>query len=86
MKSEWIANYDDNLITITNDWFTGEKLFINDKLQDEQLNFFTPSKLSGILTDKNGVRLNVKTNISGLFRVSCRLFVDYEKVELKQVK
>lgn len=86
MKSEWIANYDDNLITITNNWFSGEKLFINGKLEDEQLNFITPSKLSGILTDKNGARLNVKTNISGFFMVRCRLFVDDKKVDLKQVK
>ncbi|MFQ3173716.1 MAG: hypothetical protein ACI8W0_000813 [Flavobacterium sp.] len=86
MTSEWIANYDDNLITITNNWFSGEKLFINAKLQDEQLNFFTPSKMSGILTGKNGERLNVKTNISGFFTTSCRLFVDHKKVEMKQVK
>lgn len=86
MKSEWIANYEDNLITIINDWLNGEKLFINNILQDEQLNFFTPSKLSGVLTDKNGAKLHVKTNISGLFKVSCRLFVDHKKVDLKQVK
>ncbi len=71
MKSEWIANYDDNLITITNNWFSGEKLFINDTLQDEQLNFITPSNMSGILTNKKGDRLHVKTNISGFFKVSC---------------
>jgi hypothetical protein len=86
MTSEWIANYDDNLITITNNWFSGEKLFINAKLQDEQLNFFTPSKMSGILTGKNGERLNVKTNISGFFTTNCRLFVDHKKVEMKQIK
>jgi hypothetical protein len=86
MKSEWIANYDDNLITITNNWFSGEKLFINETLQDEQLNFITTSKMSGILIDKNGDRLHVKTNISGFFKVSCRLFINHKKIDLKQVK
>jgi hypothetical protein len=86
MKSEWVANYEDSTIKITNNWFYGEKLFINDKLQDEQLNFITPSKMTGILTDKNGDKLNVKTNISGFFTTSCRLFVDHKKVKMKQVK
>jgi hypothetical protein len=86
MKSEWIANFDDNVIKITNNWFSGEKLFINNELQDEQLNFITPSQMSGILTDKNGERLDVKTNISGFFATSCRLFIDHKKVEMKQVK
>lgn len=86
MNSEWIANYDDNTIKITNNWFSGEKLFINDKLQDEQLNFITPSKMTGILTDKNGNKLHVKTNISGFLKVSCRLFVNHKKLEIKQVK
>jgi hypothetical protein len=86
MKSEWIANYDDNEIRVTNSWFSGEKLFVNNELQDEQLSFITPSNLTGCLIDKNGVKLNIKTNISGFFNVSCRLFIDHKKVELKQVK
>jgi hypothetical protein len=31
MKSEWIANYESNEIKITNSWFTGEKLFVNNE-------------------------------------------------------
>ena len=59
---------------------------MNNELQDEQLSFITPSNLTGSLTDKNGVKLNIKTNISGFFTVSCRLFIDNKKVELKQTK
>jgi hypothetical protein len=35
MKSEWILKYDDNEIKVTNSWFSGEKLFVNNELQDE---------------------------------------------------
>ena len=35
MKSEWIAKYDENVIKVTNSWFSGEKLFINNELQKE---------------------------------------------------
>jgi hypothetical protein len=86
MKSEWIANSDDNTIRITNNWFTGEKLFVNNELQYEQLNLITPSQMTGKLTAKNGEQLNIKTNISGFATTSCRLFVDNKKIELQQTK
>ena len=84
MKSEWITNYEGNEIKITNNWFSGEKLFVNNELQDEQLNFITPSNMTRSLIDKSGNKLDVKTNISGLFSVSCRLFIDNKKITLQQ--
>jgi hypothetical protein len=42
--------------------------------------------MTGSLIDKNGVKLNIKTNLSGFFSVGCRLFIDNKKVELKQTK
>ena len=86
MRSEWIANYENDEIKITNNWFTGKKLFINDELLDEHLNLITPSKMSGILTNKKGEKLYVKTNISGFFTANCRLFIDNKKIALKQIK
>nr|WP_314864355.1 hypothetical protein [uncultured Flavobacterium sp.] len=86
MKSEWITNYDENEIKVTNSWFNGEKLYVNNEIQDEQLNFITPSNLTGCLVDKNGNTVNIKANISGFFMVSCRLFIDHKKMELKQTK
>jgi hypothetical protein len=85
MKSEWIAKYDENVIKVTNSWFSGEKLFVNIELQDEKLSFNTPN-MTGSLIDKNGMKLNIKTNVSGFFTTSCRLFIDNKKVELKQTK
>ncbi len=86
MKSEWVANYDGNEIKVTNSWFGGERLFVNNELQDEQLSFITPSNMTGSLIDKNGEKLNIKTNISGFFTVSCRLFIDNKKIVLNQIK
>lgn len=85
MKSEWIAKYEDNDIKIVNNWFTGEKLFVNNELQDEQLNFITPSKMTGNILNIKGEKLNIKANISGFFTVSCRLFVDNKKIDLQQI-
>ena len=86
MKSEWIAKYEETNIKITNHWFSGEKLHINSESQDEQLNFITSTDLSSYLNYKQGQKLDIKTNISGFFTVSGRLFIVNKKVELKQTK
>lgn len=86
MKSEWVANYEENEIKIVNKWFAGEQLYVNGELQDEQLNFITPSNMTGTLITKNGEKLTIKSNLSGFFTVSCRLFIDDKKIELKQIK
>jgi hypothetical protein len=85
MKSTWVTKYEDSEIKVENNWFTGEKLFVNGELQDEQLNFITPSRMTGNLINRNGEKLDVKANISGFFTVSCRLFVDNKKMELQQI-
>ena len=86
MKSEWNTKYEETEIKIINSWFSGEKLYINNQLQDEQLNFITPSNMTGNLINKLGEKLSIKANISGFFTVSCRLFIDNKKIELKQTR
>jgi len=85
MKSEWVVEYQGSEIKITNSWFSGEKLYVNNKLQDEKLSFITPSDLTGNLMDSKGEKLAIKANLSGFFKVSCRLFIDNTKIELKQI-
>ena len=85
MRSEWIAKYEETDIRITNSWITGEKLFVNNELQDEKLSYLS-SSMSGFLVTIEGKRLNIKTNISGFFRVGCRLFINHKKVDLIQIK
>ena len=55
-------------------------------MQNEQLNFITPTNWSGYLNYKQGQKLDNKTNISAFLTVSYRLFIDNKKVELKQTK
>ena len=85
MKSEWIADFENNKIKITNSWFFGEKLFVNNELQDEQLNI-TACNLTGNLKNNVGEKLLIKANIYGFFRSNCSLFIDDKKVNLKQIK
>ena len=73
----WITNYEGNEIRIENS-IRGERLFVNNKLQDERLNFAV-SDLTGHLISKNGTKKPIKVNMSGWFTIGCRLFVDDEK-------
>ncbi len=85
MKSIWITTYAGNEIRIENSWFGGEKLYVNNKLQDRQINFFTAS-LTGHLFDKNEKK-PIKAHIfSEYLSIKCNLFVDDNLVELKQIK
>lgn len=85
MKTIWIANYDENEIRIENTWFNGERLFVNGKLQDEKINVFT-SDLVGHVKTNDGERKIIKVNLSGWLTLSCRLFVDDEKIEIKKIR
>ena len=78
----WTANYEGNEIRITNSLRFGEKLFVNNKIQDEKVGFIGGSDLTGHLISKGGEKKPIKVNLSGWFAVGCRLFIDDEKVEI----
>ncbi|MDM1299135.1 hypothetical protein HXZ94_11595 [Empedobacter falsenii] len=87
MKSIWETTVENNVIRIENNWFSGEKLFVNDKLQDYQINYFSAPILTGHLKNSKDEKLNIKVNIlQEFFGVNCILFIDDEQVALKKVK
>ncbi|GGE94902.1 hypothetical protein SAMN05443634_101266 [Chishuiella changwenlii] len=87
MKSIWEATLEDNVIRIENNWFAGEKLFVNEKLQDFQVNYFSSPILTGHLKNSEGNKLRIKANIiQEFFGLNCVLFIDDEQIPLKKVK
>ena len=82
--SIWMAYYESREIRIENSW-RGEKLFVNNKLQDERVSIFS-SNLTGHLISKEGKKLPIKVNIGGIFTIGCRLFIDDEKIEVTKVR
>jgi len=85
MKSEWIVTYEDSKIRVVNTWFSGEMLFVNDKLQDEKYSLFS-ADLTGHVINNNGVRKEIKVNLGGVFAIDCRVFVDDHKMTPIKVK
>ena len=82
--SVWQAEYESNVIRITNRSSTAE-LHVNNELQDERFGLFVVD-LTGHLFGKNGERKDIKVNLGGTFRVGCRLFVDDKKIEVIRTK
>jgi hypothetical protein len=85
MKSIWIANYENNEIKVENTWFNGERLYVNDILQDKTFGGFS-TKLTGHLMNQKNERENIKANLGGFFKVNCQLFINDKKIEVKKVK
>ncbi|MBL4747123.1 MAG: hypothetical protein JKY08_12290 [Flavobacteriaceae bacterium] len=85
MQSEWIGSYENTEIKVVNTWFDGEKLFVNNELQDEKFGLFG-SDLTGHVINKNGERKNIKAHLGGSMSITCRVFVDDKILQLKRLK
>ena len=77
---KWEAVYGENIIRVENS-FEGEKLFVNDTLQDEQVGYSVRARLWGKLQTGE----EVKVSLGGWFEVNCRIFVDNQLMEIKEV-
>ena len=85
MTSIWTGQFDNNEIKVENTWFHGERLYVNNILQDETYGF-TGTKLLGHLFDKDRNKLHIKANLGGVLKITCNVFVDDRKVEITQNK
>ena len=69
MKSTWTTNYKNNEIRVENTWFKGERLFVNDTLQDEKFGIFS-SDLTGHIINTKNEKESIKVNLGGFWKVS----------------
>jgi hypothetical protein len=84
MRSEWIVKYENTEIKIVNTWFNGERLYVNNELQDERYGLFG-SHLTGHLIDSNGARKNIKAHLHSTWSVNCIVFIDDTKMAIEQI-
>ncbi len=85
MKTIWTTTYENNKITVENTWFSGERLFINDVLQDDTISVFS-AVLTGHLINSKGERENIKANLGGFTSVKCKLFINDQLVAMTKEK
>lgn len=76
MKKVFHTTYESHDIQVINTWLDGEKLFINGKLQDENLGLAFRATLRGVLIGKDQSPKHIKVSLGGLFTIHCKIFVD----------
>ena len=59
---------------------SGERLIVDDELQDEQIGSATRSRLYGRIKGGKGDGETIKVSIGGWFTANCRIFVDDKRV------
>lgn len=77
MKKVFEATYENHQIQIENRWFTGEKLYIDGELQDENLGLSFRGTLHGLIRNKENESKSVKVTLGGVFSTHCKVFVDH---------
>ncbi|KIA86105.1 hypothetical protein [Kaistella jeonii] len=85
MKSIWTATYENNTIKITNTWFSGEQLYVNEVLQDKKFGAISSNLTGHIMNSKNEKEL-IKATIFGWYKAECILFINDKEVAIKQEK
>jgi hypothetical protein len=80
----WEADIEGHTIRIENAW-TGEKLLVDGKLQDEQNGVKPRGQLEGTIPGSQLGCGRIKVSLGGIFTIGCTLFVDDKKVALKRV-
>ena len=75
MKKTFEVMHDGHHIQVVNNWFTGEKLYVNGQLQDENLGLAVRAVLNGELKS-NDDRKSIKVALGGFFKINCRIFVE----------
>lgn len=81
MKTTWIATYENNEIRVENTWFNGERLYVNNELQDESFGSFS-ADLTGHLFNAKNEREAIKVHLGGVMKIGCSLFINDRKLEI----
>lgn len=80
------ATYESQTIRVENSWFKGEKLYVNNELQDENLGLALRATLNGKLKLYNDEIKSIKVSMGGSFKINCKIFVDHELIPVSIIK
>lgn len=83
MKNRFEVMHNDHHIQVENSWFTGEKLYVDGQLQDENLGLGLRAVLNGELKSDEG-RKRIKVALGGFFKLNCRIFVENNLIYPKE--
>jgi len=73
---KWDIKYKDHDIRVENGWFSGERLYVDGELQDEQVGFGFRSRLYGKIKNHEGAGEDIKVSLGGWSTINCRIFIN----------
>ena len=73
---KWDIKYKGHDIRVENGWLSGERLYVDGELQDEQVGFGLRSRLYGKVKENEGAGEDIKVSLGGWFTINCRIFID----------
>ena len=76
MKKVFDVTYEEHHIQVVNTWFNGEKLYIDGKLQDENLGIALRATLRGFIKDNDQITKSIKVSLGGILTIKCRIFIN----------
>lgn len=85
MKKVFETIYDGHRIRVENRWLTGEKLYVDEELQDENLGVTFRGTLNGKLRNNSNESKNIKVTIGGSFTIHCKIFIDNVLIPPNQI-
>ncbi|ARF12987.1 hypothetical protein [Sporosarcina ureae] len=86
MKKVFEAIYEGHRLQVENRWFTGEKLYVDGELHDENLGLAFRGTLNGRIRNKENESKSIKVTLGGFFSIHCKVFVDHVLVPSYQIK
>lgn len=86
MKKVFEAIFEGHRIQVENRWFTGEKLYVDGELQDENLGLAFRGTLNGRIRNKGNGSKSIKVTLGGFFSTHCKVFVDNVLVPSYHIK
>lgn len=86
MKKVFEAIYEGHRIQVENRWFTGERLYVDGELQDENLGLAFRATLRGNIKTNNTESKRIKVTLGGFFSIHCKIFVDHVLVSSYPIK
>lgn len=85
MLKIWEVDYKNHKVRVENTWFSGERLYVDNILQDKTVGSLSFSeRLFGNIKFEDGSVETIKVSLGALLiSVNCRIFIDDKLVSVK---
>ncbi|WP_020616358.1 hypothetical protein [Paenibacillus daejeonensis] len=80
MKKKWELTHKGLTIRVENSWWLGEKLYVDNELQDENVGLSLRGRLIGNVNLGEGQKEMIKVSLGGWFSIKIRMFIEDRQV------